>query len=137
MANEIVVGYDGTEGARAALRCAVELGKDLNAPLVLVFGYGLQRTSAELRAQLDAVRELGESATKAGLEEARSAGVEVKAELVDAKPAEALAQVASDRGARMIVIGSHGERPLAGALLGSVPHKLLHTSETPVLVVRA
>ena len=71
MANEIVVGYDGTEGARAALRCAVELGKDLNAPLVLVFGYGLQRTSAELRAQLDAVRELGESATKAGLEEAR------------------------------------------------------------------
>ena len=137
MANEIVVGYDGTEGARAALRCAVELGKDLNAPLVLVFGYGLQRTSAELRAQLDAVRELGESATKAGLEEARRAGVEVKAELVDAKPAEALAQVASDRGARMIVVGSHGERPLAGALLGSVPHKLLHTSETPVLVVRA
>ena len=137
MANEIVVGYDGTEGARAALRCAVELGKDLNAPLVLVFGYGLQRTSAELRAQLDAVRELGESTTKAGLEEARSAGVEVKAELVDAKPAEALAQVASDRGARMIVVGSHGERPLAGALLGSVPHKLLHTSETPVLVVRA
>ena len=63
--------------------------------------------------------------------------MEVKAELVDAKPAEALAQVASDRGARMIVVGSHGERPLAGALLGSVPHKLLHTSETPVLVVRA
>ena len=37
----------------------------------------------------------------------------------------------------MIVVGSHGERPIAGALLGSVPHKLLHLSETPVLVVRA
>jgi nucleotide-binding universal stress UspA family protein len=35
----------------------------------------------------------------------------------------------------MIVVGTHGEHPLAGAVLGSVPHKLLHLSDLPVLVV--
>ena len=30
---------------------------------------------------------------------------------------------------------AHGEHPLTGAVLGSVPHKLLHLSDVPVLVV--
>jgi nucleotide-binding universal stress UspA family protein len=37
----------------------------------------------------------------------------------------------------MIVVGTHGEHPLTGAVLGSVPHKLLHLSRVPVLVVPA
>jgi len=50
-------------------------------------------------------------------------------------PGRALLQVASERKARMIVVGTHGERPLTGAVLGSVPHRLLHLSRVPVLVV--
>ena len=37
----------------------------------------------------------------------------------------------------MIVVGSHGEAPLKGAILGSTPYKLVQLSETPVLVVPA
>ena len=33
--------------------------------------------------------------------------------------------------------GGSGERPIVGAILGSVPHKLLHRSDVPVLVVPA
>jgi nucleotide-binding universal stress UspA family protein len=36
----------------------------------------------------------------------------------------------------MIVVGSHGESPLKGTVLGSTPYKLMHFSKTPVLVVR-
>jgi len=36
----------------------------------------------------------------------------------------------------MIVVGSYGEKPLRGAILGSTPHRLLHLTERPVLVVR-
>ena len=37
----------------------------------------------------------------------------------------------------MNLVGSYGEPPLKGALIGSTAHKLLHLSERPVLVVRA
>jgi len=66
---------------------------------------------------------------------ANAAVDDAQAVVVDARPAEALLQVASERKARMIVVGTHGERPLTGAVLGSVPHRLLHLSRVPVLVV--
>ena len=31
--------------------------------------------------------------------------------------------------------GTHAKRPLKGAILGSTPHKLLHLSDRPVVVV--
>ena len=43
--------------------------------------------------------------------------------------------LAAEHGARLIVVGSYGEPPLRSAILGSTPHKLLHLSEVPVLVV--
>ena len=39
-------------------------------------------------------------------------------------------------GRMIVVIGTHGERPLMGVVLGSTPYKLLHRSPVPVLVVR-
>jgi nucleotide-binding universal stress UspA family protein len=37
----------------------------------------------------------------------------------------------------MIVVGTHGERPLLGVVLGSTAYKLLHRSNVPILVVPA
>jgi nucleotide-binding universal stress UspA family protein len=47
------------------------------------------------------------------------------------------AEMAEQRQARLIVIGTHGERPLMGVVLGSTSYKLLHRSPVPLLVVRA
>ena len=55
--------------------------------------------------------------------------------LVDERPAVALAGLGEEHDARMIVVGSYGESPIKGAILGSTPHKLLHLSDRPVLVV--
>ena len=57
--------------------------------------------------------------------------------MVDARPVEALLALAAERDARMIVVGSYGDSPLKGAILGSVPHKLLHLADRPVLAVPA
>jgi nucleotide-binding universal stress UspA family protein len=57
--------------------------------------------------------------------------------VVDARPALGLLALADEHQARMIVIGTHGERPLMGVVLGSTPYKLLHRSPVPVLVVPA
>jgi len=50
-------------------------------------------------------------------------------------PAQALADLAEQRNARMIVVGTYSESPIKGVILGSTPHKLLQLSSRPVLVV--
>jgi nucleotide-binding universal stress UspA family protein len=49
---------------------------------------------------------------------------------------QALITAGEKHDARMIVVGSHGESPLKGAIIGSTPYKLVQLSEVPVLVVR-
>jgi nucleotide-binding universal stress UspA family protein len=136
MADEIVVGYDGGAGAESALSEAITLAKDLGAGLVLGFGFFPNLPERQARDYLDAVREFGEKTTGEAVERAKGEGVEAQAVLVAKQPAEGLAELADERDARMIVVGSHGERPIAGALLGSTPHKLLHITHKPVLVAR-
>jgi amino acid transporter len=63
-------------------------------------------------------------------------GVEAKAAVVDARPVDGLLALAAEHQARMIVVGTHGELPIMGVVLGSTAYKLLHRSPVPVLVVR-
>ena len=81
------------------------------------------------------MRTIAEKAAADAVERIRQSGVECETELIPKRPAEGLVSVAEQTGASMIVVGTHGERPLAGLILGSVPHKLLHISPVPVLVV--
>jgi len=136
--SDIVVGYDGTDASKEALRHASEFAQALGDKVVLVFGYAPHGYGGgEVEAQREAVKELGEKATAEGAEIAKSESVDHEVELVAEHPVRALMDVARDRGARMIVVGSHGDNPLKGAIIGSTPHKLVQLSETPVLVVRA
>jgi nucleotide-binding universal stress UspA family protein len=82
-----------------------------------------------------ALHEIGERVTGSALKRAHEEGVKADVALVPLRPAQAILQVAEQRDAHMIVIGTHGESPLRGAILGSTPHKLLHLSDRPVLVV--
>lgn len=132
----IVLGYDGSACANAALAAAVESAKAYGDGIVVAFGAGAHAAGEDDRREL--VRQMGGDWAEEALSAIREQGVEdAQAVVVDARPAEALLQVARERNARMIVVGTHGERPLTGAVLGSVPHKLLHLSKVPVLVVPA
>ena len=134
---EIVIGYDGSDSSKAALEHAAELARSLGDKVVLVFGdapggYG----GGEVPSQREAVREWAEKVTAEGAELAKKSKVDYEVELVNKHPHQALIDVARKRSARMIVVGSHGESPLKGAVIGATPYKLVQLSETPVLVVR-
>lgn len=134
----LIVGFDDSEGARAALRAAIELARDLGDRLVIAFGYEPPgRMGEELGAARDAVRELGERVTRHALARAEAEGVEAELAVVDRRPVDALLELAAAHDARMIVIGSYGDHPLKGAIIGSTPHKLLHLADRPVLAVPA
>lgn len=133
----LVVGYDGTEGARVALDEALALAKDLSATVHLVFSYEAPRLGGELRDLDDAIAERGKLVLARGVHHAAAAGTEVTTGFLKADPAEGLIAAADALDARYIVVGSYGERPLKSALVGSTPTRLLHLSDRPVLVVRA
>jgi len=136
---DVVLGFDGSPSARAALRVAVEQAKQFEDRLVIVFADGPPgRTVGEgLRDHRLVLEELGRGLIEEAGDKARESGVEVETLLLDQRPAAALEGFSRARATRLIVVGTHGEGPLASAILGSTPHKLLHASEVPVLCVPA
>jgi len=105
--------------------------------VVIAFGYHVQKLGGEVRDYAKAVQERAQEAVEHGVHQAEAKGVEVESVVIERHPAQALADLAQEREARLIVVGTHGESPLRGALLGSTAHKLLHVSQVPVLVVPA
>ena len=135
MAGEIVIGYDGSDGSKAALAQAMDLTGRLNVGLVIVYGYEVSPVGGEVTDLAAALRELGEKTAAEAEAQVRAAGKEATTLVREGDRAEVLAAVAKEVGAAMIAVGTRGERPIAGAILGSIAHKLLHVSSVPVLVV--
>jgi len=62
---------------------------------------------------------------------------EAEVALVAGTPANRIVEVAHERDARMIVMGSRGRGALSGILLGSTAHRVVHLSRVPVTLVKA
>jgi nucleotide-binding universal stress UspA family protein len=136
--SEIVVGYDGSGSGKAALEEALSLAKGLGDGLVLVFGYAPPGIwGGEIAEHEEAIEEFGEKVMGEAKKRAADAGVEAVVEMVPKRAPEALVDIAEARDARAIVVGSYGDPPLKGMILGSTPGKLLHMAGRPVLVVPA
>ncbi len=148
---EIVVGTDGSPGARRALRWA--LGE------ALLRGASLQIVHAWMVPLIDALPEpwvigappvgpsdeevyehLAAGAKRVlddSLDEARNQepGLHIEGELVEGRPAAAL--LAAAREADLLVVGSRGRGGFAGLLLGSVSAQCVHHAPCPIVVVPA
>ena len=132
----VVLGYDESPGAVHALRVAIDVSARFGEPLVLVYGAAVPGgMGEEYKTHRDAIQQAGRVALEHAVMAADEAGVRTTVEIIDQKPAQALIDAASRHEARLIVVGTWGESPMRGALLGSTPHKLLHLSRLPVLCV--
>ncbi len=134
----IVVGYDGSACGEAALDAALGLAPSLGDEVTVVFGYAPPGIwGGEIADHEEAIEELGESVLGKAREQASRQGVEIGEQLVPKRGVEALIEVADERDARLIVVGSFGESAIKGIILGSTTNKLLHLTDRPVLVVPA
>jgi len=139
MPGNVVLGYDDSPSAQAALGVAIEQARRFDERLVILFAYAPpgRSTGDEFGEHRRVLAEFGERVTTKAAARALAEGVEVEILLVSTRPSVALEGVARERAARLIVVGTYGESPLRSAILGATPHKLLGFSETPVLCVPA
>lgn len=135
---QIVVGYDGSDCGKAALDEGLRLAKDLGDGVVVVFGYappGLW--GGEIVEHEEAIEELGHKVMAEAKQRVEVSGIKAEFAMVAKKPSQAIVETADTHDAHMIVVGSYGDPPLKGMILGSTPNKLLHIADRPVLVVPA
>lgn len=140
----IVVGVDHSEGARAALRFALEEAKLRHATLRVVHawqyayigGNGLEGTYPALGGDVSDFRDAAERDLDTTLRDAipDPGTVEIERRVVEDRPAAAL--VEESRGADLVVVGSRGHGGFAGLLLGSVGQQVVHHAACPVVIVR-
>lgn len=135
--DRIVVGVDGSEGARRALRWALDEARRWGASVeaVMAWDYLSQRHPAS--AAFDPAYD--QDAAKAFLhEEVTSVAgpapdVEVRSLAVLDHPASALLVTA--KGADLLVVGARGLGGFRGLLLGSVSQQCAEHARCPVVVV--
>jgi nucleotide-binding universal stress UspA family protein len=142
----IVVGTDGSDTAREAVRQAIELARLAGAALEVVSAYEpvsasrLREEATEVPRDLqwsvnpreDVDATLGEVAG-----EARAAGVEeVRIYARQGDPADAILDVAEEQGSDLIIVGNKGMTGAKRFLLGSVPNKVSHHAPCSVLIIR-
>ena len=137
MSSGVIVGYDGSDCAKAALRTGLEVGKAYGEKVTIAFGYELNPVGSEIHDYHAALKELAANRLAEARELAGDYDGELEEVVIEEAPAHALAALAAERDARVIVVGTRGESPIRGALLGAVPHKLLQLADRPVLVVPA
>ena len=133
----IVWATDGSENSDLALeharRLAAAGGSRLVAAHVKELTVG---RAAGYPVNVD--EEEVEQKIRGQVEELEGAGVPVRLELGATGAggaAHAIADLASEAGADLIVVGTRGQGPIGGLLLGSVTHRLLHVATCPVLAV--
>jgi nucleotide-binding universal stress UspA family protein len=145
MITSIVVGTDGSDTARQAVREAIELACGVGARLDVVSAYEPvpdHRLRAESRQVPDDLqwmvnpREDVDATLEHAAEEAREAGVRVRIFAREGDPADAILDVAEEQAADLIVVGNKGMTGAKRFLLGSVPNKISHHAPCSVLIVR-
>lgn len=140
----VLFGYDGCDLAKLAIeRAGHELAPGRDALIVCVWqtndvGFVAPNERHLKAGDAAAVRAAAKETAAHGASLAEAAGFRPESIAVMAAPTwKGIVEVAKERNASLIVLGSHRHGGLAGHLLGSVTAAVMAHSELSVLVVHS
>jgi nucleotide-binding universal stress UspA family protein len=137
----ILVPTDYSPTSETALVYALDLATAVGASVHLLHAYEIPVYGAPDTAfvatpdTMAAIKGAGEKGLDAAIARHKSRGVPLDGHLVEGRPWEVILDTAASVRADLIVIGTHGRRGIARALLGSVAEKVVRSSRIPVLTV--
>jgi nucleotide-binding universal stress UspA family protein len=142
----IVVGVDGSEGARRALAWAAEEARLRKWVLVAVHAYtippllmapdpitGVTAPPVTDPGLVEGLEEAAEKLLADEIEQVDSDDLIVEGRVVSAPAADALLEAAEE--ADLVVVGTRGLGGFKELLLGSVSHQVVQHSPCPVVIV--
>jgi nucleotide-binding universal stress UspA family protein len=145
MYSSIVLGTDGSETAREAVKQAIELAKAVGARVHLVSAYQpvpesrlrqeRQGAPEDIQWSINPRQDVEKILEEEG-EHAQEAGVEVETHSREGDPADAVLDVVEEENADLVIIGNRGMTGARRFLLGSVPNKISHHATCSVLIIR-
>lgn len=130
----ILVATDGSKYSEAAASEAIGIAKRCGGSLIVI-SVALSDKEIEL-AEDDEEVILARDNVKKVIELAEKEGVKAEGIVVRGKPHEGIVEIAKQKRADLIVVGSHGRTGLERLLMGSVTERVIGHSESAVLVVR-
>ena len=132
----ILVGTDGSEHARRAVRWAADLAGMTGAEVIAAHAVGLLVTTPDGPAPSTPYHDrLGSLLEGEWTEDLRSAEVPVRCVLVEGSAVAALLRVAEDEDADLVVVGSRGAGGFSDLHLGSTSHQVALYADRPVTIV--
>ncbi|RIV37441.1 universal stress protein [Micromonospora radicis] len=140
-ATAVVVGVDGSDSARAAVRLAATEAARWHRPLRVVHAFVWPTLHSPVTPATDGppgrgLRGQAEQLVTAAVDEATAAapGLRVTGEIVDGQPAAVLLDAAHT--AALVVLGDRGLGGFAALVVGSVAVTVAAHADCPVLVAR-
>ncbi|HUX40185.1 MAG TPA: universal stress protein [Rectinemataceae bacterium] len=140
MFERILLAIDGSDHALRAATLAGNLArseKSVSLHMLTVFEsvpnyLGEKEQQTLIAAHMkESERVIAEGLARIGV-----LGAKVETEILSGSPAETIIEVAKDRKADVVVMGSRGLGRIAGVLLGSQSQKVATHAPCPVLIVR-
>jgi nucleotide-binding universal stress UspA family protein len=136
----IIVGIDGSDHSKRALRWAVAEAELRKTPVKVIYAWLRPYTTGWGYVPHDlfdpiALQEQARTIVDAAVDEiVRPDGVEIDAVAAEGAPAGVLLDAAV--GADLLVVGSRGRGGFVGLLLGSVSQQCAQHASCPVVIVR-
>lgn len=138
MYEDILLPFDGSDGAAEALRHAAEIAHWADATIHVLFVADTTRDSVTVveTQVIDALVQEGEGIVKEAEKTLDTLGVDYDSDVVQGNPAPMVVEYAERYDYDLIVMPTHGREGVSRYLIGSVTEKVIRLSSVPVLTAR-
>lgn len=132
----ILVPVDFSSDAERALDCAIGLAQQFQSRVTLLHVIYLpEAAEVNLAAYLRQVKAEMEQEIIACQKRVEDAGVAVDALVIHGVPSHKIVEIAGDKQADLIVMGTHGRTGIQHLLIGSVAERVVRLAPCPVMVI--